>query len=68
MPSPESKHPVKIAATVLLVALAYFITGWLGLFVFAVVPKVTLIWLPAGIALAAGVVAWMRLRPLVKAA
>ena len=53
MTSPESKQRIKIVVIVPLVACAYFAAGWLGLLVFAVAPKVTLIWLPAGIAVAA---------------
>ena len=43
----------KTAAQALLVAVAYFVTGWLGLMRPALGSHITLIWLPTGIAVAA---------------
>lgn len=43
----------KLSVQLLLVAVAYFVTGRLGLLFAAISPSTTLFWLPTGIAVAA---------------
>ena len=45
-----SRHFLKITTRTILVALAYFFTGWLGLMLPAFGSHITLLWLPTGIA------------------
>ena len=49
----QSPHQLNTATTALLVAIAYFVTGRLGLTLPAFGTTITLIWLPTGIAVAA---------------
>ena len=50
---PVSERPLPTTVRIFLLALAYFITGWLGLKLPALNSHITLLWLPTGIAVAA---------------
>lgn len=60
--NPGYHSPYRFAANILLVALAYFVSGRLGLAIPYVDTHITLIWLPTGIAVAAllrwGYICW----------
>ncbi len=53
MSKSPSKQPLGIASRLLLLAAVYFAAGWLGLLLAPPALKISLVWLPTGIAVAA---------------